>query len=210
MEVKQRILVVDDNLPQRIIHESYLKELGYEVELAEDGFAAMASLKLGIDLIILDLKMPGMDGYEVTKKIRQDPEYFNIPIIVVSSLSSDVEYLRALEAGAKILDGSSSNLLEMGKVIAISHHEKWDGSGYPKGLKGKNISIGGKIVAVADAFDAMTSKRPYKDPFSAEKSFKIIEEAIGKHFDPEIAGEFLEEKNEVLKIAEKYRDDRSH
>ncbi len=91
MEVKQRILVVDDNLPQRIIHESYLKELGYEVELAEDGFAAMASLKLGIDLIILDLKMPGMDGYEVTKKIRQDPEYFNIPIIVVSSLSSDVE-----------------------------------------------------------------------------------------------------------------------
>ncbi len=98
----------------------------------------------------------------------------------------------------------------MGKVIAISHHEKWDGSGYPKGLKGKNISIGGKIVAVADAFDAMTSKRPYKDPFSAEKSFKIIEEARGKHFDPEIADAFLEEKNEVLKIAEKYRDDRFH
>ena len=109
--------------------------------------------------------------------------------------------------GAKILDGSSSNLLEIGKVIALSHHENWDGSGYPKGLKGKNIPIEGRIVAVADAFDAMTSKRPYKDPFSAEKSFKIIEEARGKHFDPEIAGAFLEEKSEVLKIAEKFRDD---
>ena len=93
--------------------------------------------------------------------------------------------------GALILEGSDSELLQMAESIALTHHEKWDGSGYPQGLKGTDIPIAGRITAIADVFDALTSKRPYKEPFSLEKSLDIIRESRGSHFDPQVVDAFF-------------------
>jgi len=109
--------------------------------------------------------------------------------------------------GARILSGSSSELLQMGEVIALSHHEKWDGSGYPNGLAGENIPLVGRICAVADVFDALTSVRPYKKAFSNEESLKIMREARGLHFDPHIFDLFIENFDRVLTIQKEHRAD---
>jgi putative two-component system response regulator len=91
-------------------------------------------------------------------------------------------------------------LLQVGDTIALSHHEKWDGSGYPKGLLGESIPLMGRIVAIADVFDALTSKRPYKDAFPNEKALQIMKEGKGKHFDPALLDVFLENLGEIENI----------
>jgi putative two-component system response regulator len=102
--------------------------------------------------------------------------------------------------GGEILKGSEAEFIRMGETIALTHHEKWDGSGYPKGLRGIEIPIAGRIAAVADVFDALTSRRPYKEPFSVERSLAIIEEGRGVAFDPEVVDGFFAIKEEILKI----------
>jgi putative two-component system response regulator len=94
----------------------------------------------------------------------------------------------------------------LANVIALSHHEKWDGSGYPQGLKGSKIPMAGRITAIADVFDALTSKRPYKEPFSVDKSLSIINEGRGSHFDPDVVDAFIAVKKEILDIKEEYKD----
>ncbi len=108
--------------------------------------------------------------------------------------------------GAKILEGSKSLLLIKGRIIALSHHEKWDGTGYPNGLSGENIPVEGRIAAIADVFDALTTKRPYKNAFTAEKAFQIIEEGRGKHFDPDFASAFISIKDKILKIKSDFQE----
>lgn len=93
--------------------------------------------------------------------------------------------------GENMLHVRSSPLLMLAARIAQTHHEKWDGTGYPLGLKGLDIPLEGRIVAVADVFDALSSARPYKKPFSREKCFSILEEGRGKHFDPTILDAFF-------------------
>jgi putative two-component system response regulator len=107
--------------------------------------------------------------------------------------------------GGYILQNSGSKLLQAGEVIALSHHEKWDGSGYPKGLAGENIPLWGRICAVADVFDALASKRPYKEAFSNEKSLEIMKEKRGTHFDPKLVDLFMGNLDEVFAIQGKYR-----
>ncbi len=107
--------------------------------------------------------------------------------------------------GGCILQNSGSKLLQAGEVIALSHHEKWDGSGYPKGLAGENIPLWGRICAVADVFDALTSKRPYKEAFSNEKSLDIMKEMRGTHFDPKLVDLFMGNLDEVFVIQEKHK-----
>jgi putative two-component system response regulator len=109
--------------------------------------------------------------------------------------------------GAKILKGSDAEFISLGETIAQQHHEKWDGSGYPNGLKGIEISIAGRITAIADVFDALTAKRPYKESFSIEKSLAIIREGRGSHFDPDVVDAFFAIKDEILAIKEQYDDD---
>jgi putative two-component system response regulator len=94
----------------------------------------------------------------------------------------------------------------VGKIIALTHHEKWDGTGYPQGLKGSKIPIAGRITALADVFDALNSKRPYKKPFPLEKSFQIIKEGQGNHFDPATVDAFFEIQDEILQIKNRYKD----
>jgi len=108
--------------------------------------------------------------------------------------------------GAKILTGSDSEIIKLGEVIARSHHEKWDGSGYPDGLKGEQIPIAARIVAIADVFDALSSERPYKKAFSEDKTFSIIKEGRGSHFDPNVVDAFFAAQEEILAIKQKYAD----
>ena len=107
--------------------------------------------------------------------------------------------------GGCILERSSAEFIKLGETIALTHHEKWDGSGYPKGLEGEEIPISGRITAIADVFDALTSKRPYKEPFSVEKSFSIIKEGRGTHFDPQVVDAFFSITDAILAIKEQFK-----
>jgi len=359
MSQPKRILIVDDEKLNRELLEILVASLGHKPEIARDGVEALAMMKLDIDLVLLDVMMPGMDGFEVARRIREDPDTSDIPIVMVTSLTSKEDRFRAVEAGAndfitkpidktelqvrtanllkmkesqdaikryqvelenkveqrtedlrlalqdmaeaqrkthkahldtivrlaiaaeykdedtaahihrmshycaiiarglhlppgevevilhaspmhdvgkigiadaillkpgkldnnewdimkqhttmggRVLSGSSSNLLQAGEVIALSHHEKWDGSGYPKGLAGEDIPLYGRICAVADVFDALTSERPYKKAFSNEKAYEILREGRGTQFDPKVLDVFFERLNAVVAIQEQHSD----
>ncbi len=361
MNQPKRILIVDDEEQNRELLQTILKELGYKFETASDGIEALAKMKMDIDLVLLDVMMPGMDGYEVARRIRSEKETVDTPIIMVTSLASREDRLRALESGANdfiakpvdltevkvrtasllklkeaqdamkqnqkeleemiakrtatlrkalddmtnaqrkayeahvdtinrlalaseyrdedtaahinrisdycgiigrglnlppgevevlqivspmhdvgkigipdeillkpakltkeefeiikkhttigatILAGSSSKLLNAGEVITMSHHERWDGNGYPKGLAKENIPLLGRICAVADSFDALTTKRTYKEAFSTQKAFKIIREEKGFHFDPGIIEVFFDNQKKVIETKARYLDRR--
>jgi putative two-component system response regulator len=96
--------------------------------------------------------------------------------------------------------------VNMGIAIARAHHEKWDGSGYPDGLSGEDIPLAGRIMALADVYDALRSKRPYKEAFSHEKSLKIIPDGSGKHFDPAVVDAFVSLEAEFAEIRERLDD----
>jgi putative two-component system response regulator len=100
--------------------------------------------------------------------------------------------------GASILKDGTADFMKMAEGITISHHEKWNGAGYPNGIKGTDIPLEGRIVAMADVFDALTSERPYKKPFPPEKAFAIISEGKGTHFDPDVVDAFFDIKEEIL------------
>ncbi|MBF0481692.1 MAG: response regulator [Desulfovibrionaceae bacterium] len=356
-EIK-RILAADDEEVNRILLEKMLSKLGHEPVMAKDGFDALDKIAGGIDLVLLDVMMPDMDGFEVVRRIRSRPFTRDIPVIMVTALSSRDDRLKAVEAGAndfiakpvdmtelrvrmgsllkmkeaqdslkiyqanleetvrvrtealrlavdnlaqqqrdtqaahldtvkrlaiaseykdkdtadhiqrisdfcgllgrfldlseteidllvhaspmhdvgkigiadhillkpgaldgseweimkshtliggKILKDSSSEVLQAGEIIALSHHEKWNGSGYPSGLSGQDIPIFGRICAVADVFDALTNKRPYKEAFSNEEALRIMAEGRGAHFDPQILDMFLGNLDAVLAIQHKYK-----
>lgn len=97
--------------------------------------------------------------------------------------------------------------LRIARDIAMSHHERYDGKGYPDGLKGENIPLCARVVSLADVYDALVSKRVYKDPFTHEVARKIIEEGRGTQFDPMVVDAFLESEKEFLAIVSKYSDE---
>lgn len=137
--------------------------------------------KIGIpDHILLK---PGKLDDEEWKVMRQHPEF-----------------------GANIIGDHPSEILQMAKEIALSHHEKWDGSGYPNNLKEEAIPLSGRIVAIADVFDALTTERPYKKAWSVDDALDLIKRDAGKHFDPKLVPIFLEILPDVLKIKQMYAE----
>src|SRR6202012_4305998 len=104
------------------------------------------------------------------------------------------------EIGSRILADSRCELIQIGAVIAAAHHERWDGSGYPKGLKGDEIPIVARIVAVADVFDALTTKRPYKEAMPLETARQFLEDKRGKDFDPACVDAFISCWNDVVSV----------
>jgi putative two-component system response regulator len=110
------------------------------------------------------------------------------------------------EVGAKILDQHGSHVVQMGRTIALSHHEKWDGTGYPNNLPGESIPIEGRIVALVDVFDALTSNRPYKKAWSFEKALNFIQDQRGKHFDPTLVDIFCQKWEEIVDISIQFTD----
>ena len=109
--------------------------------------------------------------------------------------------------GYELLKNSGSEILQAGAEIALSHHEKFDGSGYPKGLAGSKIPLFGRIVAVADVFDALTSERPYKRAWTLDAACKFLEDGRGVHFDPLCVEAFLAGWEEVQEIRQRFQDE---
>ncbi|TFE01867.1 HD domain-containing protein [Jeotgalibacillus sp. R-1-5s-1] len=110
------------------------------------------------------------------------------------------------ETGHRIFRNSKRKILQTAAIIARQHHEKWDGTGYPDGLKGKDIHLYGRIVALADVFDALGTKRPYKRPWTNDEITDLIRREKGKHFDPFIVEVFFENLPEFIRISEQYAD----
>ncbi len=135
--------------------------------------------KIGIpDRILLKPAKLDADEYEIMKKHSQ--------------------------IGYEILKGSKSKYLKAGGVIAYNHHEKYDGTGYPDGLRGESIPIFGRITAIADVFDALTSSRPYKKAWTIDEAFNLLIEEKNKHFDPFLVDLFIGNKEQVMDIHNKF------
>ena len=108
--------------------------------------------------------------------------------------------------GSRILENSESELLQAGCVIALHHHERWNGGGYPSGLAGDDIPLWGRICAVADVFDAVTSERPYKPAFPNEEALQLLRDGRGKHFDPKVIDAFFDCLQDILAVQDKFKD----
>ena len=111
------------------------------------------------------------------------------------------------EKGQEILGGSKSKLLDLAALIAWTHHEKFDGNGYPRRLAGEAIPLPGRIVAVADVFDALTSERPYKKAWPVEEAIRFLQDASGQHFDPACVDAFLARRGGAMDIRSTFQDD---
>lgn len=109
--------------------------------------------------------------------------------------------------GARIIGQHSHGLLKLAHTIALYHHEKWDGSGYPNQIAGEEIPLVGRIAAVADVFDALTAERPYKKAWSVDEALALFEEQKGKHFDPRIVELLFENLPKILAIKERFKDE---
>ncbi|WP_374357911.1 HD domain-containing phosphohydrolase [Chitinimonas sp.] len=114
---------------------------------------------------------------------------------------------RHAEIGYRLLSDGKSALMQLGALIAWTHHEKFDGSGYPRGLAGEDIPIEGRIVAVADVYDALTSVRPYKPAWTVDAACALLREQSGAHFDPAAVAAFFSNFDEVLEIQHRYADE---
>jgi putative two-component system response regulator len=101
----------------------------------------------------------------------------------------------------------STDFLQMAREIAFTHHERWDGTGYPQGLKGTDIPISGRLMAIADVYDALISKRVYKNAYSHEEAVEIVKQSAGSHLDPDIVDAFLQLEDKFLEITSNYQDD---
>jgi putative two-component system response regulator len=161
-------------------------------------YSAMLAGKLGLDVESIRIATPMHDVGKVAL-----PDHI---LLRPGSLTPEEreEMERHTLIGHQILSGSGSALLELGATIALTHHEKWDGSGYPHRLAGSAIPLEGQVAAVADVFDALTSHRPYRKAFSIEEAVEIMRSERGRHFDPRLVDLFLENVDEVAELRERY------
>ena len=141
--------------------------------------------EFGLAAPMHDVGKIGIPDYILRKPDRLDPEEFLL-------------MQRHTVIGHEILSESSSRLLQLGAEIALSHHEKFDGSGYPNRLKGEEIPLCGRVVAIADVFDAVVSRRPYKNAWPLVDSRSFIEQGSGKHFDPKCVDAFRAQWGAIL------------
>ena len=118
------------------------------------------------------------------------------------SASEWAEMKRHPEYGARILGGSGVALFDVAAEIALHHHERFDGSGYPRGLRGKEIPVSGRVVALVDFFDALTMKRCYRDALSDDDALRMIDEGAGTHFDPELASLLIRNADQFIALRE--------
>lgn len=166
----------------------YAKVLGLAAGMSEEEANALQETapmhdigKIGLPDYIL--QKPAKLNEDEIKKMREHPQI-----------------------GVDILGGQTCLLLNMARSIAISHHEKWDGSGYPHGLKGEDIPLHGRIAAIADVFDALTTLRPYKEAWPVEDAVKLLKEESGKHFDPQLIEIFINSLPDILEVKKQYQE----
>ena len=109
--------------------------------------------------------------------------------------------------GGRLLADSGSDVMETGRVIALSHHERWNGTGYPSGLAREEIPIEGRICAAVDVFDAMTSARPYRSPLPNEEVFEMLRDGAGELYDPTVVEAFVDLREAVEEVQARHRGD---
>ena len=178
------------------LEESLCKTFGEAAPLHDIG-------KIGIsDTILLKPGKLTAEEWEIMKSHCE----IGCNILRHYSTDPDTEELNFPEIISMADDLSSLTILEMAMVIALCHHEKWDGGGYPCQLCGTNIPLIARIVAVVDVYDALSSDRPYKKPLSEEVCQQIIREGSGNHFDPEIIDRFFENIDEIMAIKKRWMD----
>lgn len=194
----------DDDTGQHVVRVGrYARIIGAEFgldERAADVLEQAAQLhdigKIGIpDAILLKPGKLTSEEFEFIQK------HCGIGKRVVMPLTEQENLLQRqhVEVGARILEGGSSDVLVVAQRVALTHHERWDGTGYPLGLAGEDIPLEGRITAVADVFDALSSKRPYKPPFPIDKCFAIMEESRGTQFDPRVLDAFMRRRAEIVR-----------
>lgn len=325
LDQRKRLLVVDDEPTNLHVLRQILQD-DYRLLFATDGAKALQLAQQKPDLILLDVMMPGMDGYAVCEQLQSRPETAAIPVIFVTALSDSADeergfalggvdyivkplrapivrarvrthltlvraqelrasrlqivqrlgraaeykdnetgkhvirmslYAKALalalgcgpewtddlfnaapmhdvgkigipdavllkpgaldeqewaimrshpQVGAEIIGEHDHPMLQMAHTIALTHHEKWDGSGYPQGLAGTAIPLASRIVAVADVFDALTTVRPYKQAWSVEEAFTYLRDQAGRHFDPALVELFLGLRTEIDEVRAQWSD----
>ena len=174
----------------------YVKLLEQAAQLHDVG-------KIGIpDAILLKPGKLDPEEFEVIKKHCGFGKKIILPL-------PDAEWQRLkghTNIGSRIMDIASSPVLSIASKVAVTHHEKWNGGGYPLGLAGEDIPVEGRIVAVADVYDALSSARPYKPPFPREKCLAIMQEQRGVHFDPKVLDAFIARINDVVSVQIEYAD----
>lgn len=166
-------------------------------------YSELIALKFGFDnkaahLMLLTSPMHDIGKIGIADSILLKPGKLDDHEFAVMKTHVDIGY--------NILYDESDIILKQAAVIAKEHHEKWDGTGYPEGKSGEDISIEARITAVCDVFDALTSHRPYKEAWSLEKSSDYIRNQAGKQFDPTVAEVFFAVYEQIVAIKEKYRD----
>ena len=169
---------------QRIRHASKIiaQQMGFSTEAQENIFHASAMHDIGkIGVADYLLQKQGHLTYDEMSVMRTHPEI-----------------------GSLILKNSKTEILQLSESIALCHHEKWNGSGYPRGLKGEEIPISARIVAIADVFDALVNARPYKEAWPLNKALAKIREERGAHFDPDVVDAFFAVLPEIKKVQKKY------
>jgi len=188
--------------------------LGYAAEF-RDSETGMHTIRVGHYSACL-AKAMGMNDREAEKLLYSAPMHDVGKIGIPDAILLKPARLEGREwevmkqhtlIGGRILNRSKNKLLQQAAVIALSHHEKWDGSGYPNGLFGTDIHLYGRIVAIVDVFDALTMERPYKKAWSIESAVELINEGSGKHFDPSLVELFNEFLPDIIQIKDTYKDD---
>lgn len=233
---KARVLNLLTNYKTRILLEDKAKLLESEVEKATENLIKREHETLKILSKTAEYKDPETAShiarvahyskmlareYGLNEK-EQDLLFYSAPFhdlgkigvedkILLKPAKLDEDELKIMRnhssIGYEILKDSESVYLQSGAIIALTHHEKFDGSGYPKGLKGKDIHIYGRIVAIADVFDALSSNRPYKDAWDFEKCIQFLKEEKGCHFDPELVDLFIQNEDKVFHIYNSFKED---
>ena len=161
-------------------------------------YSALLAGKLGLDVESIRIASPMHD----VGKVALTDSLLLRPGALDDEERAEME--RHTWIGYQILSGSGSALLELGATIALTHHEKWDGTGYPRQLSGSAIPMEGQVAAVADVFDALTSDRPYRKAFTLENTVQIMREERGKHFDPRLVDMFFENVDQLLEIRDRH------
>jgi putative two-component system response regulator len=167
-------------------------------------YSALIAGRLGWDEIARDMLLQAAPMHDVGKLGTPDQ------ILLKPGRLTPEEFeimKRHTSIGWEILHGSTSPILQKAAEIALAHHEKFDGSGYPQGLSGDAIPLSGRIVAVADVFDALTSERPYKHAWELPRAIEFLEQGRGSHFDANCIDAFLAQMDAVLDIRQKFDDD---
>ncbi len=197
----------------KITQLEIVRKLGRAAEFRDDetgkhiirmsNYVALMAEKLGkdreyIELILYAAPMHDIGKIGIPDRILLKPGKLTPSEFEVMKMHTTI--------GAEIIGESDYPVLRLAREIALTHHEKWDGSGYPAGLKGKDIPLSGRMVAIADVFDALTSDRIYRKAWSVERAVDYIRENRGKHFDPELVDLFLNYLEDIIKIKEAYKD----